>query len=78
MRKCKIDIALDKLNAKNGLTYPMIGYSYFADIKGNGCRYGRRYVYTIINENGGVSYSELNGRSYVHTATKINATLIRE
>jgi len=57
MRKCKIDHALDRLNASRGVKYPDIGYSYFADLFG-----GRpRHVYTIINAGGGVTYASVNG-----------------
>lgn len=60
MRNCKTDFALDRLNAAKGLTSSDIGYSYFADIGGWGGR-NRRSVYTIINADGGVTYSSLNG-----------------
>ena len=62
MRKCKIDNALDALNAARGLAYPAIGYSYYADIRGDGARRRLpRSIYTIISTGGGVTYSELNG-----------------
>jgi len=50
--------ALAELNAARGLTYPMTGYTYWADIKGDG-RY-RPSVWVIINDQGGVTYSTLN------------------
>jgi len=53
---------LNDLNHTKGLKYPDIGYSYYADIKGDG--QNNRKVYTIINENGGVTRScTLNAKS---------------
>jgi len=49
---------LQELNEVRGLTYPMKGYSYFADVVGNGIAMPR--VYIIVNANGGVTYSGLN------------------
>jgi hypothetical protein len=59
MRKCKIDRALDELNAARGKKYPDIGYVYYADIKGNG-GVSRRSIWHVIYQNGGVTRSELN------------------
>lgn len=73
MRKSKIDIAVDALNAKRGLAYPMIGHMRYANIAGDGRRY--RTLYVIINEGGGVSYSEFNARSTRKTLDKLKAAL---
>lgn len=51
---------LAELNAKKGLRYPDIGYSYWADIKCDG-NYSPM-VWTIINEIGGVTISDLNAK----------------
>lgn len=59
VRDTHIVDALATLNTKRGLTYPDIGYSYFADIKGEGVY--RPRVYTIVNSKGGVTYSHMNG-----------------
>lgn len=51
---------LNELNGFKSLSYPQIGYSYFADITGNGDN--RRKVYTICNDKGAVFYNNrLNG-----------------
>lgn len=51
---------LTDLNRHRGKEYPDMGYSFFADVTGNGDN--RRKVYTVITANGGVCYSyELNG-----------------
>lgn len=41
---------LRELNAKRGFNYPDVGYSYFADVKGNGIH--NPQIYTIINPKG--------------------------
>ncbi len=58
MAKTTTDKLLEQLNALHGVKYPEKGYSYFADIKGDGRNI--KSVYTIINEGGGVTYSSLN------------------
>ena len=45
---------LSELNKKKGLSYPQVGYSYYADIKGDGLNNKR--VYAIIGEFGGVRF----------------------
>ena len=67
---------LAELNAIRGVKYPQIGYSYFADIRGNGDN--RRRVYVITNENGGVSYSELNGATSRQRCDKIRDAIEAE
>lgn len=49
---------LDELNALRRVEYPNIGFSFFADVAGMG--YDRRRIYTIVNENGGVTFSHMN------------------
>lgn len=73
MRKSKIDLAVDALNAKRGLTYPMIGHMRYANLWGEPRR--RRSLYVIINEGGGVSYSEFNARSPRKTLDKLRSEL---
>jgi hypothetical protein len=67
-----IDGAIQQFNFARRLNYPAIGHLRFADIHGDGGPYRPR-VYAIINANGGVSYSELNGASYPETLAKIKS-----
>lgn len=73
MRKTQIDLAVDALNAKRGLTYPMIGHLRYANIVGDGRRY--RSLYVIINDQGGVSYSGYNDRTPKKTLGRLRAAL---
>jgi hypothetical protein len=73
MRKSKIDLAVDTLNAQRGLKYPMIGHLRYANLWGEPRRY--RTLYVIINDGGGVSYSEFNGRSTRETLGKLRRAL---
>lgn len=73
MRKCKIDLAVDALNQRKGLKYPMIGHMRYANIWGEPRRY--RSLYVIINEGGGVGYSEYNGRTPQETLGRLRAAL---
>lgn len=72
MRKALTDKLLDEYNAKRGLSYPDVGYTYYADINSH---YGLRSVYTIINVGGGVVYSSFNALSSVKTCANIRAAL---
>lgn len=67
---------LKQLNATRGLKYPQIGYTYYADIRGNGVPH--RYVYVIVNEGGGVRYSDLNGSTPRGTARLVRTMLKQE
>jgi len=49
---------LAELNEIRGLTYPMVGYMLYQDVIGDGVYKPR--IYTIINEAGGVTHSDLN------------------
>jgi hypothetical protein len=71
MRKTTIDKLCEAMNKRNGLAYPMAGYVYFADIKGDG--QSRRRVYCILNS-GGVA-SCYNGKTYRHTAAALRLVL---
>lgn len=73
VRDHHIDAALCTLNAKHGKSYPDIGYSYYADIKGDGRN--MRQVYTIISEGGGVTRSHMNGATMRKTLTLIEAEI---
>ena len=72
MRKSTIDKLCEALNAAHRLTYPMRGYVFFADIKGDGR--GKRKVYYISNDNGGVTAC-YNGATYRETAAKLRESL---
>lgn len=67
---------LNELNAARGLKYPDIGYSFFADVKGDGTN--RRRVYTIINTGGGVTFSELNAATARQRCDKIRAAITNQ
>ena len=66
---------LRELNAKRGFKYPDIGYSYFADVKGNGIY--NPQVYTIINSKGGVCYSALNAETARQRCQNIRAAIAK-
>ena len=50
--------ACKALNAARGVVYPEKGYTYFADVRGDGT--SRPSLWVIINEHGGVASSTLN------------------
>lgn len=64
---------LKELNALRGRKYPEIGYSFYADVRGDGSN--RKSVYTIVNENGGVTYSPLNGKTSRETCANIRRAI---
>ena len=64
---------LEELNAAKGLSYPQVGYSYFADVKGDGRNI--RSVYTIVNAQGGVTYSNFNAATPRQRCNKIRAAI---
>lgn len=72
MRKTTIDKLCKAINEANRLTYPMKGYTYFADIKGDG-RNVRR-VYVITGDAGGVTACH-NGPTYRQTAENLREVL---
>ena len=74
MRKTVIDKLCDKYNRAKGFTYPSIGYLYFADIKGDGTKLNRS-IWVIITQNGGVSFSFLNCKTYKQTAEYLRREL---
>lgn len=67
---------LNELNAARGLKYPAIGYTFFADVTGDGTN--RRRVYTIINARGGVTFSDLNAATPRKRCDKIRAAIKTE
>jgi len=64
---------LAELNLARGLAYRDQGYSYWADVKGDGT-YSPR-IWTITNANGGVTLSDLNSASAVMRCNKIRAAI---
>jgi hypothetical protein len=72
MRKTTIDKLCDALNQAHRLTYPMRGYVYFADIRGDGS--GKRRVYIVSNDFGGLTAC-YNGATYRQTAAKLRESL---
>lgn len=73
MRKTTIDRLLSELNAVRGLSYPAVGYSYYANVAGDGRK--RRSIYTIVNAGGGVAYSGLNAHTPRATCQLVRAQL---
>lgn len=69
---------LSQLNAARGLKYPDIGYSYFADVTGDGRKH--RSIYTIINAGGGVTYSDMNASNSRGRCDNVRAaiTMLRD
>lgn len=65
-RKTKTEIALEALNDARGLKYPDKGYSYFANVAGDGRNYCS--IFTIVGDAGGVTYSGLN---HIHAPRQI-------
>lgn len=73
MKKSTTDRLLDELNALRGLSYPQKGYTYFANVAGDGRTH--RTVYTITTDGGGVSHSELNADHARARCDKIRAAI---
>lgn len=73
IRDSDVRASIERLNKRNNTVYPNIGYVYYADIKGDGTHEPR--VYKIINADGGVILSTLNGRTKRETVININATV---
>jgi hypothetical protein len=67
------DKLLGELNTLRGLEYPDQGFSYFANVAGDGRTY--RSVYTIVNKGGGVTYSSLNAATDRQRCDKIRAAI---
>ena len=76
MRLSMTNKLLANLNTCRGLAYPDVGYSYFANIAGDGRVH--RSIYTIINAQGGVAYSALNARSARQCHENIRAAIYAE
>ena len=72
MRKTTIDNLCETVNTRNSVSYPMKGYTYFADIRGDGRNIRR--VYVITNDKGGVTACH-NGKTYRHTAKNLRELL---
>lgn len=68
MRQTTIDKLCKTLNEANRVAYPMRGYVYFADIKGDGRK--RRRVYMVTSDGGGVT-AIFNGATYRQTAANL-------
>lgn len=64
---------LAEYNRIRGLTYGDIGYTYFADIIGDGRNI--RKVWVIVNEGGGVTLSRLHDSNARRRCTKIRAAI---
>lgn len=64
---------VDAINTRKNLSYPQKGYMLFQDVKGDGRNI--KSLYVITNENGGVSYSELNAETPRKRCQKLRAHL---
>jgi len=76
VRASHIFEALRELNALRGFSMHSIGFSYYADIKGNG--QNMRRIYTIINSGGGVTNSGLTGKTMRETLQNIRDVIETE
>lgn len=72
MRKTTIDKLCDAINLARRVSYPMPGYLFFADVRGDGQRVRR--VYTITGATGGITACH-NGQTYKHTAQNLREVL---
>ena len=72
------EILLDELNALKGVVNPQKGFSYFANVKGDGSR--RRSVYTIVSDDGtgGLIYSWMNDKNSVKRLANIKLAITRQ
>lgn len=76
MKQTTIDKLCIQYNKTKGLTYPSIGYLTFADY--HGAWYPlKRKLYEIVNQDGGVTRSPLNGKTYKETARNIRIELYK-
>jgi hypothetical protein len=64
---------LAEYNRIRGLTYGDIGYTYFADVTGDGRNI--RKVYAIINKGGGVNVSDLHNANPKIRCSRIRAAI---
>ncbi len=64
---------LSELNGLNGKKYPDIGYLYWADVYGSEQHNPR--IWVIINQGGGVTLSDLNGKTPRERLDKILAAI---
>ena len=64
---------LRELNDARGIVYPQVGYCFFADIKGDGRNIKK--VYSVVNENGGAVYSNLNASTPRERCQRIRKAL---
>lgn len=72
MKKGVIDKLCEAINTARGLSYPDIGYLYFANIAGDGRKH--RTVYAIVTQGGGV-VAVHNAGSPLKTAKKLRDVL---
>jgi hypothetical protein len=72
MKKTTIDKLCEELNKARRVQYPQRGYTYFADIKGDGRNIRR--VYVITGDAGGVTTCH-NGATYRQTAKNLREVL---
>lgn len=74
VRDSHIKAALKELNAQKKVKYPEIGYSYYADIKGDGRNI--RSVWSIVGVHGGVTRSHMNGPTKRATLVKVQRAML--
>jgi hypothetical protein len=64
---------LEQYNQIRGLSYSDIGYTYFADIAGDGRNI--RKVYVVVNKGGGVAVSGLHASNSKVRCARIRAAI---
>lgn len=72
MRKTTIDKLCDAINQASRVSYPMPGYLFFADVRGDGRR--ARRVYAVTHPSGSVTACH-NGPTYKQTAANLREVL---
>ena len=74
-RKTVTEKLLHLVNVAKGVKVTDIGYSYWADVKGNGIY--SPSIWTIVNAIGGVTYSDLNRLSSLKRCNRLRAEIMR-
>lgn len=73
-RKTVTDTLLGIINTMNGKEYPDVGYVYSANL--NGGYVNKKNIWTIANDMGGVTYSDLNRATPNKTCDALRGRII--
>jgi hypothetical protein len=76
MAKTVTEKLLGLANVVNGKQYPEIGYMYYAS--GIGFLGQKRAIWTIVNDMGGVTYSDLNRETPHQTCNALRGYIMRK